>query len=81
MAFFPCTRFEDQILLGFRGEVYQSKNWSDEQKLMYDLKLHEELHELYQKVTQLALIAIRRELKIIIEELIENGNEGRTNRC
>ena len=67
MAFFPCTRFEDQILLGFRGEMYQFKEWSDEQKLEYDLKLHDELHELYIKVTQLALIAIRKGLRLIIE--------------
>lgn len=67
MAFFPCTRFEDQILLGFRGEMYQFRGWSDEQKLEYDLKLHAELHELYVKVTQLALIAIRKGLKLIIE--------------
>ena len=67
MAFFPCTRFEVQIILGFRGELYQFKNWSDEQKLEYDLKLHEELHMLYTKVTQLALIAIRKGLKLVIE--------------
>lgn len=67
MAFFPCTRFEDQILLGFRGEMYQFKNWTDDQKLVYDLKLHEELHELYEKVTQLALVAMRKGLKMIIE--------------
>ena len=67
MAFFPCTRFEDQILLGFRGEMYQFRNWNDEQKLEYDLKLHDELHMLYRKVTQLALIALRRNLKMVIE--------------
>lgn len=25
MAFFPCTRFEAKIPLGFRGEMYQQK--------------------------------------------------------
>jgi len=67
MAFFPCTRFEDQILLGFRGELYQFKNWEDEKKLEYDLNLHSELHELYELVTQLAIVAIRKGLQIIIE--------------
>lgn len=67
MAFFPCIRFEDQILLGFRGEMYQFRDWSDERKLEYDLKLHDELHQLYEKVTQLALIAIRKGLRLIIE--------------
>lgn len=47
LAFFPCTRFEEQILLGFRGDMYQQKNYTDEQKLMYSLKLHEGLHENY----------------------------------
>lgn len=67
MAFFPCIRFEDQILLGFRGEMYQFKQWGDERKLEYDLQLHDELHELYVKVTQLTLIAIRKGIKLIIE--------------
>lgn len=31
-AFFPCTRFENQILLTFRGENCGQKNWSDESK-------------------------------------------------
>ena len=26
MAFFPCTRFEQQILLWFRGDAMQKKN-------------------------------------------------------
>lgn len=67
MAFFPCIRFEDQILLGFRGEMYQFKQWGDERRLEYDLQLHDELHEFYVIVTQLALIANRRGLKLIIE--------------
>ena len=29
MAFFPCTRFESQIHLAFRGEAYQQKECSD----------------------------------------------------
>ena len=67
MAFFPCTRFEDQIVMGFQGCLNQMQKWSDEQRLEYDLKLHEELHELYELVTKMALIAIRRGLKMIIE--------------
>lgn len=47
--------------------MYQFKEWTDEQKLVYDLKLHDELHALYEKVTQLALIALRKGLRMIIE--------------
>ena len=33
VAFFPCTRFEAKIPLGFRGEMAQQKNWDDLKKL------------------------------------------------
>lgn len=67
MAFFPCTRFEDQIVMGFQGCLNQMKNWTDEKRLEYDLRLHEELSELYELITKMALIAIRRGLPMIIE--------------
>ena len=46
-AFFPCTRFETQILLWFKGESYAQKKWSLKQKLDYNIKLHNELNNLY----------------------------------
>lgn len=67
LAFFPCTRFEDQIQLHFRGTAFQLKNYSDEQKLEYDLKLHRELSKLYELITKLAIVCIRREIPLIIE--------------
>ena len=67
MAFFPCVRFEEQIRLGFRGEQSQLKNYTDEQKLEYDLKLHSELAKLYELVTKLAIVCLRKSLKLIIE--------------
>ena len=27
LAFFPCIRFENQIMLFFRGQAFQQKNW------------------------------------------------------
>lgn len=63
MAFFPCTRFEVKVPLLFRGEGYQQKKWSDVQKLEYGMKLHKELHELYEKISQLAVIFLNRGLK------------------
>ena len=50
VAFFPCTRFEAHIPLAFRGEQYQQKNYTDEQKLEYSMKLHDELHSMYQRL-------------------------------
>ena len=67
IAFFPCVRFEDQIQLHFRGEAVQMKNWSDEQKLANDLILHNSLHELYTRITQLAIVCLRRKIPLIIE--------------
>ena len=67
MAFFPCTRFEVQILMGFRGEQYQQANWCDIKKLEYSIKLHQELHELYDLVCKLFVISIRGGWRMIVE--------------
>lgn len=47
LAFFPCIRFEAQILLHFRGEAIGVRDWTDEKKVELDMKLHKELHDLY----------------------------------
>lgn len=67
LAFFPCTRFEDQIQMGFRGTMFQQKNWGNIQKLEYDLELHKELSRLYELVTKLAIVCLKRNVKLIIE--------------
>lgn len=67
MAFFPCTRFEAQILLHYRGEAVQMKGYSDIQKLEKDLKLHSELSENYELITKLAIIVLKRNLKMVFE--------------
>lgn len=67
IAFFPCVRFENQIQLHFRGDAYQQKSWSDEQKLEYDLILHEELSKFYNIITKFAIICIRKKIPLIIE--------------
>ena len=67
MAFFPCTRFEAKVPLLFRGEAYQQKNWTDEQKLEYDIELHKELHKLYILLCKLCIVAIRKGLRMVIE--------------
>jgi hypothetical protein len=67
LAFFPCTRFEAQITLWYRGEAMQQKNASDIEKLEKCLKLHEELSENYKLITMLAIIVLRKGLKMVFE--------------
>lgn len=67
IAFFPCIRFENQIELHFRGTCSSLKKWSDEEKLEYDLKLHRELSYLYETITKLAIVCIRKNIPLIIE--------------
>ena len=67
LAFFPCIRFEDQIQMHFRGTSYQYKNYTEEQKLEKDLELHKELSSLYNLITKLAIVCIRKKISLIIE--------------
>lgn len=67
LAFFPCTRFEQQVLLWFRGENYGQKGWSDIQKLEKDIELHEELNLNYSLITKLAIVILRKGLKMVFE--------------
>ena len=43
------------------------KNWSDEQKLENDIKLHRELSDLYETISKLAIVCIRKNIPLIIE--------------
>lgn len=66
-AFFPCTRFETQISMSFRGEAYQMAKYSDIKKLECDLKLHKELSNNYELITKMAIICLKRGIRLIIE--------------
>lgn len=67
MAFFPCTRFEAQISLWFRGEAYQQKNWSDEDKLVKAISLQSELTQLYLLLSKMCIVCIRKNLRLVVE--------------
>lgn len=58
-AFFPCIRFENQIMLHFRGQAYQQKTWNDEDKCLYDLRLLDEVREMYQLINKLFVVCLR----------------------
>lgn len=67
LAFFPCIRFENQIMLGFRGQQYQQREWTYRQKMEYDMKLMSELEQNYVLVNKLFIICIDRGLKLVME--------------
>ena len=67
LAFFPCTRFEVQILLWFRGEAMQQKNWSEADKLEYCMKLHDELHRNYMLISKMVIVLQKKGIPVIIE--------------
>lgn len=67
IAFFPCVRFEQQILLYFRGDHYGSNKWELSKKLNYDLKIHKELARNYELITKLVLVCLKRKIPLIIE--------------
>lgn len=59
LAFFPCTRFQSYNACNFQGKNASMKEWTDEQKLEYSMKLHEELHLLYTELCKLFIVSIR----------------------
>lgn len=67
MAFFPCIRFENQVMLWFRGQSGSQRNWSIEKKMLNCMKLQEELTEMYELINKLFLICIRKGLRLIVE--------------
>lgn len=67
LAFFPCVRFENQIMLAFRGQLDQMKNWNMKQKMQYCMKLLSELKVNYDAVNKLFIVCMDRGLKLIME--------------
>lgn len=67
IAFFPCTRFENQISLWFRGDNYAQTNWSLDKKIDYCITLEEERCRFYILISKLVSICLRKKLRLIIE--------------
>lgn len=67
LAFFPCTRFENQIYLFYRGNAHGMKDWSDNQKIDYVYKLHEELNQFYELFCKFYAFCLNKGLRLIIE--------------
>lgn len=67
LAFFPCIRFENQIMLAFRGQQHGMELWSDKQKMEHDMRLLTELKDNYDLVNKMFIICIDRGLRLIME--------------
>lgn len=67
MAFFPCIRFENQVMLFFRGQAYQQKDWTYEKKMEHCMKLLDEVNTMYKLVNYMFIICIRKGLKLVME--------------
>lgn len=67
LAFFPCTRFEQQILLSFWGMQKQDDKLTDIEKLERCIKLHRELSENYELITKLAIMILKKGLRMVFE--------------
>ena len=67
LAFFPCIRFENQIMLFFRGQAYQQKKWTLEQKMQYDMDLLDEVNTMYKYVNYMFIVCMRKGLKLVME--------------
>lgn len=67
LAFFPCTRFENQINLFYRGNAKWMNNWSDVRKIDYVCKLHKELVLFYELFCKMYLVCLQKGLRMIIE--------------
>lgn len=72
LAFYPCTRFVEKNLMNSRCENAGMKNWSNQQKLKYSMKLFNEINTHYQTLSKLVYIAIERGFPLIIENPASN---------
>ena len=67
IAFFPCVRFEDQIIMNLRGDHFAGKRWDDQKRIEYSMKLHSELAHMYQLISKLVIVCIRKKIALVIE--------------
>lgn len=67
LAFFPCVRFEDQIMVHMRGQCSTMQSWSLQKKLEYSMKLQHELTENYDLISMLVSVVDNKGLRMIIE--------------
>lgn len=67
LAFFPCTYFQSYHSSWFLGTSPQHKNYTNMQKLEMVHERHELLHNNYERFCEMCMIAIKKELRMVIE--------------
>ena len=67
LAFFPCVRFENQIMLSLRGQKHGMERWSIRQKMEHDMKLLSEVKHMYDLVNKMFIVCMDKELKLVME--------------
>ena len=67
MAFFPCIRFENQIMLSYRGQMHGMEDWTYKQKMQNCMKLLSETKHNYDLVNKLFIVCMDRNLRLIME--------------
>lgn len=67
IAFFPCTRFEEQNILNVKGLNSGMKKWDMVRKLEYSIEKVEEMSKFYKLISKLVIVCIQRKIPLIIE--------------
>ena len=67
LAFFPCVRFENQIMLAFRGQSHGMEKWDYKQKMEHDMKLLDGVKTNYDLVNKMFILCMDKGLKLIME--------------
>lgn len=66
-AFFPCIRFSQDGLMRLRGDAFDQRSKSEEEKLLYSLSMHEQLALFYGLITKMAIVCLRKSIPLVIE--------------
>lgn len=74
MAFFPCVRFETQIIMHIKGIAFDVRDWPDDKKIENSMNLIEEVGIMYKLLCKLCLICYKRNLRLIIENPYKEEN-------
>lgn len=67
MAFFPCVRFENQIMLAFRGQSHGMEKWNYKQKMRHCMKLLSEVKDNYDLVNEMFILCMDKGLQLVME--------------
>lgn len=54
-------------MMHFRGQAFQQKKWTLEQKMQYDMDLLDEVNTMYKYVNYMFITCIRKNLRLVME--------------